>query len=219
MKYVFPFLMLFSYNIMAQSVSEVSDKESIALLEALKADYDKYNAHRIDFTLDIELPGEGKESQTGYLIQNGDKFILEMDAQKIISDNKTVWVYLKDINEIQINDADFDDDSDFMSPSSVFNMYNSDEFIFGVSQHSFNKGKSITEIEAKPTDNYSEYSKVRITIASRTNDFLSMKFFSRDGSRYTLNVDKHIKDYPVDSNLFVLDESQYEGATIEDLRF
>lgn len=219
MKFTFLFILLFSIGLNAQSATEISDKESMALLEALKKDYDKYKAHRIDFTLDIELPGEGKESQSGYLIQNGEKFILEMEAQKIISNNETVWVYLKDINEIQINDADFDEDSDFMSPSSVFNMYNSDEFIFGASQHNYVKGKSITEIEAKPTDDYSEYSKVRITLAQKTNEFLQMKIFSRDGSRYTLNIDKHTKDYPVSTELFVLDESQYEGVTIEDLRF
>ena len=109
--------------------------------------------------------------------------VLDTEQQQIISDGETVWVYLKDIQEIQINDADFSEDDGFMSPSTVFDMYNSNEFIFALGNSVTDKGTTLQEVEAKPTDKYSDYSKFRITLNEKAKTISNMKIFSKDGSR------------------------------------
>lgn len=210
-RYLTFLLLLFGFSAFSQQ--EVSDPAAIKLLDQLKADFDSYQTHKIDFSIDIELPGQSKEEQSGSLIQSGDKFVLDMAEQKIISDNNTVWVILKELNEIQINDADFEEE-EFMSPSSVFQMYKSDKYVFAVSE----KSQSNTQIEIKPLDSSSEYSKIRLSIGSNIS-FKSMIIFSKDGSRYTLKVDNHEKGYDTDKDTFTFNPEDYKGAYIEDLRF
>ncbi|NNE26412.1 MAG: outer membrane lipoprotein carrier protein LolA [Saprospiraceae bacterium] len=220
MPYLIIIFCFISSGIFAQSnLGETSDPEAIAILKKIKADYDKYDAHKLEFDLQIELAGQGSETQSGYLIQSGEKLVLNTGQQQIMSDGETVWVYLKDIEEIQINDADFSEDEGFMSPSTVFEMYNSNEFIFALGNTVSENGKSFQEVEAKPTDRYSEYAKFRITLDEKNKSITKMMIFSKDGSRYTLNITAHRKGIEVETSTFVMDTNKYPDAHVEDLRF
>jgi len=199
--------------------AEDSDPAAISLLEQISAVFLDKAAHAIDYTLDIELPGTGKESQKGRLIQSGDKFVLDIGERQIVSDAQTVWLYLKEMNEVQINDADFDEEEFTLSPSDIFQLHNSKDYVFAVANHGREKGQAITQIEAKPLSDDSEYSKLRLTIADDGKKVLRLKIFSKDGSRFTMHIDKHDDTYVVDSNTFRFDASKYEGIHIEDLRF
>ncbi len=61
------------------------------------------------------------ETQKGTLTLKGDNFRLEMEEQVIINDGESQWVYLKDMNEVQIMDHDPEDD--MMSPNKLFTIY------------------------------------------------------------------------------------------------
>ncbi len=220
MRFLILFFVIFSLEIQAQNgTQESSDDAAMEILNQLKKDYDDYSAHKMDFSLELDLVDQGKEIQSGYLIQEGDKFVLDMEQQKIISDNITVWVYLKEQNEIQINDADFDEEDELMSPSSIFNLYESDDYIFVISNQSYEEGILQTQIEGKPTDSNSEYSKIRISLKDKSHQFHKMKIFSKDGNRYTLQLTKHIKGFEIEEGMFTLNPSEYKGVVIEDLRF
>jgi len=222
MKFLITIFLLSSLNLVAQQdleSVEKSDPASIKTLAKLKSEYDKYDTHRIEFLIEIEIPGQSKENQSGSLIQSGEKFVLEMDQQMIISDNETVWIYLKDQNEIQINDADFGEEGDLMSPTAVFNLYMSDDYIYGVSNSEYIDGIVLTSIEGKPIADDSEYSKIKIVLSDKDTKLKQIKIFEKDGSRYTLNVSKHIFDYQTDSTTFTFNKNDYKGVIIEDLRF
>ena len=50
----------------------------------------------------------------------------------IINDTKTVWMYIKKQNEVQVNDYDSDDDTGF-TPAQIFNIgENNTEFIYSI---------------------------------------------------------------------------------------
>lgn len=210
---------LFTATIFAQtSMKEVSDPEAIAILDAIKSEYDKSQAHKLNFDLIIEIPGQGEEIQSGSLIQSGDRFVLDMPEQKIITDGTTAWVHLKELNEVQINNADFDNDEDFISPSNLMQMHKSDKFIFMVFNKFAENGRQVTQIEAKPTDMDAEYSKLRITLDEKKKEMVRVKIFSRDGSRYTMKISEHQKDFPIDNDTFAFDPEDYDDVIIEDLR-
>ena len=62
-----------------------------------------------------------KETQKGILILEDKNFRLEMDAQTIINDGESQWVYLADMNELQIMEHDPEDD--ILSPNKLFTIY------------------------------------------------------------------------------------------------
>lgn len=196
-----------------------SDPKAIALLESIKEDYTKASGHLISFKLDMEFPGRGMESQTGTLIQSAEKFVLDMADRKIISDNETAWMYIKDMNEVQISDVDFEASSDFMSPSDIFNLYQSKDYVFAITEHGKEEGKAITKIECKPLDEASDYSKLRLTVEDKGQKVKRLKIFSKDGSRFTMHIQDHDNKYQISGDTFRFVESDYEGVMIEDLRF
>jgi len=219
---VFGLLLCLCHTSIAQSAGEtkeLSDKQALDILEQIMEDYESHNSHRISFDLKIELPGEATQIKKGSLIQSGEKFELDIDDKLIISDNETVWLYLKEDNEVQINDADFGEDGEYMSPNTIFNLYNSDEFVFAILQQNYENGKAITQIECKPRDMDSEYSKMRLTVEDQSNAVQRFKIFAKDGSRFTMILKSHERNVKLDEGTFRFDPDQYEDIIVEDLRF
>lgn len=198
---------------------EESDPKAITLLEKIKNDYIKASGHKITFTLDMAFPGRGLESQSGDLIQSGEKFVLDMADRKIISDNETAWMYIKEMNEVQISDVDFEATTDFMSPSDIFNLYQSKDYVFAITEYGKEEGQAVTKIECKPLSDDSEYSKLRLTVVDNGHRVKRLKIFSKDGSRFTMHIKEHDSKYKTDADTFKFIESDYEGVMIEDLRF
>lgn len=198
---------------------EASDPEALSILETIEADFESQKSHEIDFELTIELPGEPIQKQEGQLIQSGDKFELRLDNQLIISDNETVWFYIEEDNEVQINDAEFGDEGEYMSPNTIFKLYKSELYLFALMNKFSEKGTQYTEIECKPLDEDSEYSKMRLTVIGEGPDVESFKIFAKDGSRFTMTIKQHQKNIPLRSGAFGFDTDDYPGVTVEDLRF
>ncbi|MGA0257822.1 MAG: LolA family protein [Saprospiraceae bacterium] len=215
-------MLCLSHGLIGQSSgdsNELSDQQARDILEKIMDDYESHNSHHISFDLKIELPGEAPQTKEGSLIQSGEKFELDIDDKLIISDDETVWLYLKNDNEVQINDADFGQDGEYMSPNTIFNLYKSDEFVFAIFQQSYENGKAITQIECKPRDPDSEYSKMRLTVEDHINAVKRFKIFAKDGSRFTMILNFHKKDVKLEEGTFRFDPEQYEDIIIEDLRF
>lgn len=199
---------------------EISDSEAISYLSAISSAYQEHDQHRINFFLDIELPGEAKESQQGSLLHEGDNFVLELDGRTVISDGSTLWLYLEEMNEVQINDAELNEDEDMlMRPSDLFNLHNSDKFIFVVAGQLSEGGENVIQIEGKPTDSDSDYSKVRITLSDNGQTIKRFKVFSKDGSRFTMRLSQVNSNVVFDEKTFSFDPANYPGVHVEDLRF
>ncbi len=206
----------FSNNILAQ---ESNDPAATAILKNLKEQYESFGAMTASFDLEIELPEQDVEVQSGTFYQSGDSYRIDMEAQTIISNGKVLWVYLKENNEVQINSAeDMDEDEDFISPKDLFNFYENDDFYYALTAEEEEQGKMVQQIEFKPLDEYSEYFKMRLTVEKKTNKVKRLKVFSKDGSRFTLKL-KDLKHDAIDTALFTFDKSKYpEGIHVEDLR-
>ena len=64
------------------------------------------------------------ESKDGTIYIKGDKYNLDISGQNVISDGKTIWTYIKDADEIHINNVNPDDES--LSFNKLLTNYNKD---------------------------------------------------------------------------------------------
>ena len=80
-------------------------------------------------------------------------------------------------------------------------------------------GQNCTQIECKPLDRNSEYSKIRLTIGDKSNSILNAQIFNKNGTRLKIDLKDHIKGYDITSTTFTFDEGVHEGIHVEDLRF
>ena len=84
--------------------AQQNDPKATAILNDVSKKYKAMTSMRAVFAMSTEdAKGKASQAQTGTLYAKGPMYKIELANQEIISDNKTVWTYLKDANEVQIN--------------------------------------------------------------------------------------------------------------------
>lgn len=198
---------------------EKSDPQAKKVLDKIRKKYDAYKTLEASFSLTIEMPQQPKEVQKGSIGQEGDKFRLEMDQQVIVNDSKTTWVYLKKNNEVQINTSEKGGgDNAFLTPKELLSRYQKGDFIYAIVDKITESGKVLTQIEFKPKDKKSEYSKLRLSIDEKAGNIQSIKAFGKDGSRYTFAITRFSPNKKFAADYFTFDPKKYPGVKVEDLR-
>ncbi len=197
---------------------EKSDPQAKKVLDKIRKKYDAYKTLEAAFSLTIEMPQQPKEVQKGSIGQEGDKFRLEMDQQVIVNDSKTTWVYLKKNNEVQINTSAKGSDNTFLTPKELLSRYQKGDFIYAIVDKITEGGKVLTQIEFKPKDKKSEYSKLRLAIDEKAGTIQSVKAFNKDGSRYTFAITRFSPNKKFAADYFTFDPKKYPGVKVEDLR-
>ncbi len=195
-----------------------NDPAARKILEKLKQKYDAYASMEIKFELELDLPDQDKQIQKGKIIQSGDKFSLDTEDYDMYCDGSSVWLYSELNQEVQINDADFEDSDEIMSPKDFMKIYESGDYEYTIVGEGKENGKSATFIEFKPLNEYSEYAKIRLAVKKSTPEVLSLKVFSKDGSRYKFSILSLMADKKYDHSVFVFDTKAHPDVFVEDLR-
>ena len=215
-------LLLFSLGIFAYAQdftsAEDSDPRAKKILDNLNEEYQGFNSVSIDFKLEIEIPGEQVERQAGSIIQKGEKFKFDMGPQALYCNGNEIWVHLKDMNEVQINDFEAEDQAEFISPKELLSLYDSGKFAYAISFEGDEEGEFVTQIEFKVLDPESEYSKMRLTLAKDKTTVKRLKVFSKDGSRYTMNLVSLDAETEIEDDAFEFDLKAHPDIYVEDLR-
>lgn len=221
---LFLLMMCFVASLFAQNEGQFttaaeSDPEAKVVLEKLKKKYNGLEKIEADFTLTIEIPEEDKIVQKGTMAQKGNQYRLDMPEQSIISDGTTLWFHLKGNNEVQINDAEeMMDDESFMSPQKIIEMYENGDFIYILADQ-YSKGATvIQQIEFKPVDRDADVFKIRVTVDKKANTIKELKAFSKDGSRYTIDMQSFNTNPTFAKGHFTFDPSKFDDIYVEDLR-
>lgn len=197
---------------------ETNDPKATSILKELRKQYDGYKTLEAQFTLQISIPNQKPETQQGKMIQQGEKYYLETKDQQVYSDGKSLWLYQRKRNEVQVNDAKTEAELDILSPKDLLRIYEKPNFIYALVNEYTNNKVSYQQIEFKPTDRNSEYTKVRLTLTKKPRQVYQLEVFSRDGSKYTLTLNKLVPNPKVDATQFTFNKAKFPGVKMEDLR-
>jgi outer membrane lipoprotein-sorting protein len=218
----FTFFSILAVSILAQTPKAVAEKNDPAakkVLDRIRSKYEGYKTFEVLFSLSIEVPGEATDVQKGTIGQEGEKFRLDMPQQVIVNDTKTTWVYLKKNNEVQINDSEpSSSDASFFTPKELLRRYQKGDFLYSITDKTSEGTRVITQIEFKPKDKKSEYSKIRVSIDEKAGTIKSIKAFGKDGSRYTFSITRISPNKVLAADYFTFDAKKYPGVRVEDLR-
>jgi outer membrane lipoprotein carrier protein len=189
-----------------------TDKKATAILDEVSVKTKAYKTIKIDFTYAMDNVKEKIHDKfKGTLISKGDKYKLTAAGQDVISDGKTVWTYLKDAKEVQINNVGEDDDS--FTPTKLLSGYNKDY-----------KSKFIEEkgndqiIELYPLKKGKTFTKVQLTIDKTKKQISKFMIYDRSGSTFSYILDKFITDQPIADTVFTFNKADHPGVEINDMR-
>jgi outer membrane lipoprotein-sorting protein len=193
-----------------------TDPKADEILKSVSAKYKSYKTLSATFKLVIDNEKEKtKENQSGSITIKENKYKLEMEGQEVISDGKTIWTFLKEENEVQINDATAKKDA--ISPSSIFTIYEKGFRTKYIGEKE-EGGKTLQQIELVPEDSKKPYFKIQLFINKSDKYVMSAKVLNKSGINLFYSVNKFTPDASADDTLFTFDKTKHPGVEVIDLR-
>ncbi len=188
-----------------------TDKKAKAILDEVSIKTKSFKTIRIDFTYQMENKAQKiNDSFKGTIISKGDSYKLTFSGQEVISNGKTVWTFLKDANEVQINNVSHDEES--FSPTSLLNNYSENFRPKLIEENAKNQIIELTPIQKK------NFNKVRITIEKSKKMLSSISIYDKNGSVYTYTVNKFETDIPFKDSMFSFRAEEHPGVDEIDMR-
>ena len=190
------------------------DEKATLVLEQLSKKTKSYNSIQIEFEYLFSNKSAGvNEQSSGILELQGDNFRIDMAQQLIINNGVTHWIFLKEMNEVQIMDYDAEDE-DALSPNKLFTIYNEDYKNTYVEERTI-KNEKMHIIDLFPKKS-GPIMKIRITINQIKNELKALELYDKNGGVYTYNIKSFKTNLKLTPFTFV--KENYPEAEIIDLR-
>ena len=172
-------LIAFSTTIFAQ--------EQVAkdVLDRLSITTKSYKNMTVGFDFIFENKNQNiNEKQKGTLVLEEEMFRLEMEEQIIINDGESQWIYLADMNEVQI--MEHDPEEQMMSPNKLFTIYE-EGYKYNYVGTESEKGKRIQIIDLFPKES-GAFMKITLAVDAAKNQLHKITILDKNGGTYAYLV-------------------------------
>lgn len=213
MKTVFLFLFAISLSISAFSQY---DPKALQILEAMSAKYKALSAFEANIAWNLTNEAEKvNEEFKGKITVKGDKFRLALPEQEVINNGATIWTYLPDAKEVNIDN--YDPASEDVNPSKIYEIYKKG-FKYLYLQERTEGGVVCEEIDLVPEKKDSQYFKIKMLINKKDKSIQSWTMFDKSGNKFKYTLTKFVPNVKVDDTFFTFDPKKYPGVQVVDLR-
>ena len=190
-------------------------KEASALLQEVTDKTKSYQTIKILFTYKMDnSQANVHESQDGELHVKGDQYRLTVAGQVVICDGKTIWTYIKDANEIQINSVE--EDKNAITPTKLLTSYSSD-YKSRLTGEENKGGKVIQLIELKPVEE-KNYTRVELKVDKELKQIQQIAIFDKSGNTFTYIMKEFQPNVQFKATEFTYAASEFPGAEVIDMR-
>ncbi len=203
---------LFLYGIFSLSAQTKNAEE---ILNELTTKTNSYKNIKVSFAYKMSNESAGiDETTNGTLLMSGDQYSLSIAGQEIISDGITIWTYLADSEEVQINEKDGDEG---FSPTKLLSSY-TDDYSAKLKDEVKRDGKILYQLELKPKEKNSNFDYVILMVDKtkmQLSDFIIHDF---DDNIFSYEIKQFITDTDIPASSFTFDSAQYPDVEVIDMR-
>ena len=189
------------------------DQVAKDVLDRLSATTKSYKNMTVGFDFIFENNNQNiNEKQKGILVLQEEMFRLEMDEQIIINDGESQWIYLADMNEVQI--MEHDPEEQMMSPNKLFTIYEEGYKYIYVGAEA-EKGKRLQIIDLFPEES-GAFMKVTLAVDAAKNQLHKITMHDKNGGTYAYLVTSFKSNTAIAP--FIFKTVDYPGVEAIDLR-
>jgi outer membrane lipoprotein carrier protein len=192
------------------------DPKALEVLDAMSKKYKAVPAFEanISYTLTNEVEKINEEFK-GKMVVKGDKYRLVLPEQEVINDGKTLWTYLPEAKEVNIDN--FDPTSDDLNPSKIFEVYKKG-FKYLHMGDATEAGVVCDVIDLVPEKKDAQYFKIRMNISKKDKSIQNFTMFDKSGNRYKYTISKFTPNANITDASFSFDATKYPGVEVIDLK-
>jgi outer membrane lipoprotein carrier protein len=202
--------------IIVKSTFAQYDPKALEILEAMSKKYramPSFEAN-IAYTLTNETEKINEEFK-GKITVKGDKFRLALPEQEVINNGTTIWTYLPEAKEVNIDNVDAK--SDEVTPSKFYEIYKKGYKYLYLEDKTEN-GALCEVIDLVPEKKDAQFFKIRMNIVKKDKSIQSWTMFDKGGNKYRYSLTKFSPNVKVDDAFFTFDAKKYPGVEVIDLR-
>ncbi len=210
-------LLVLVFSLCMATVSQAQyDENALQVLDAMSAKYKKIGAYSADIVYSLLNETDGINEQfTGNITVKGEKYLLELEEQVIMNDGVTVWTYLPDVNEVNIDNNNPDDEE--ISPSKIYDAYKEGYKYLYMGDETIG-GKKHAVIDLVPNDREAQFFKIKLFIELSDYSLTKWTMYDKSGNLYNYTIDNFNASINPSDNMFEFDPAKYPGVEIIDLR-
>lgn len=172
-------------------ITMVKDPKAEKILKKLSEKSKKFTSVYASFDYNMKNKDAGiDETQAGELWFSGDKYRIELPGLVRVSNGKTLFTYLTEEDELQISNAESDEEgAEMMQPSELLTIHEKD-FKY---QHAGNEtidGKSLDIIKLFPEKADKPFHTINLYVDASNSSLYKIEIMSKDGSTFTYTLKK-----------------------------
>ena len=200
----------------ALSVSAQYDPKALEILEAMSKKYKSIPAFEANITCNLSNDVDKvNEEFKGKITVKGDKFRMVLPEQEVINNGATIWTYLPEAKEVNIDN--YDPTSEDINPSKIHEVYKKG-YKYLYLQDKTEGGVMCEEIDLVPEKKDAQYFKIKMFINKKEKTVQSFTLFDKGGNRYKYSVSKFTANAKIEDSFFTFDPKNYPGVEVIDLR-
>jgi outer membrane lipoprotein-sorting protein len=200
----------------AISVSAQYDPKALEILEAMSKKYKSIPAFEANITCNLSNDVDKvNEEFKGKITVKGDKFRMALPEQEVINNGATIWTYLPEAKEVNIDN--YDPASEDINPSKIHEVYKKG-YKYLYLQDKTEGGVLCEEVDLVPEKKDAQYFKIKMFINKKEKTVQSFTLFDKGGNRYKYTISKFIPNAKVEDSYFTFDPKNYPGVEVIDLR-
>jgi len=208
-------IILISLFTVSESFAQI-DVKADKLLKIVSARYKKFKTVKADFIYSIESQKDKlHEKQKGTLFVKGNNFKLDIAGQIIYCDNKTIWTYNKDANEVQINN--YNPKETAIRLDDIFTMYGKG-FFYKMIEEKKDGNREIAIIELTPKDKKKNFFKIKLTIDKTNQSIIRSVVYDKSGTIHDYTITNQYPNLKLEDHFFTFDPKKFPKVEIVDLR-
>jgi outer membrane lipoprotein-sorting protein len=198
------------------TVSAQYDPKALEILDAMSKKYKATPAFEANIacTLTNDVDKINEEFK-GKISVKGDKFRMVLPEQEVINNGVTIWTYLPEAKEVNIDN--YDPNSEDVNPSKMHEVYKKG-FKYLYLQDKTEGGVMCEEIDLVPEKKDAQYFKIKMFINKKDKTIQSFTLFDKGGNRYKYTISKFSPNVKIDDTVFAFDPKKYPGVEVIDLR-
>jgi outer membrane lipoprotein carrier protein len=192
------------------------DAKALEILDAVSKRYKGIPAFEanISYTLTNETEKINEEFK-GKITVKGDKFKLVLPEQEVINNGTTLWTYLPEAKEVNIDN--YDPNADELNLSKFYEIYKKGYKYLYLEDKTEN-GVLCEVVDLVPEKKDAQFFKVRMNIVKKDKSVQSFTMFDKGGNKYKYTITKFNPNPTVADALFTFDPKKYPGVEVIDLR-
>ena len=189
------------------------DPKALEILEAMGEQYKSIPSYEANFAWSLTNDVENvKEEFKGKLTVKGEKYRISLPEQEVINNGVTVWTYLPEVKEVNIDN--YDKNSGDINPLKIYEK----DFKYLYIQDKTEGGVACEEVDLVPEKKDAQYFKIKLLIKKKEKVIHSLTMFDKGGNRYKYTITKFVPNATVADSYFTFDAKKHPGVEVIDLR-